>query len=168
VVKSSIANKQFIDNDRLKYGENSNTCIVTCSGNFNSIGIVTNTNSEITRILGYSTNDIIGQNINRILPKVHADLHDGFMRVYLESSESKVIGSERLVFPQNKQGYLVPCTLMIKVLPNLDEGIQIVGFLKDLDISSSLVKTSSDEEKVFLFIYHKINDKFSKGSLHDI
>lgn len=29
--------------------------------------------------------------------------------------------------------YLVPCNLMTKILPNLDEGIQIVGFLKDLE-----------------------------------
>lgn len=33
----------------------------------------------------------------------------------------------------NKLGYIVPSTLMIKVLPNLDEGIQIVGFLKEIE-----------------------------------
>jgi len=33
----------------------------------------------------------------------------------------------------NKSGYIVPSTLMIKVLPNLDEGIQIVGFLKEIE-----------------------------------
>lgn len=59
VGKSSMVNKQFIDNDRLKYGENSNTCIITCSGNLNSVGMVTNSNNEITRILGYSKNDVI-------------------------------------------------------------------------------------------------------------
>jgi hypothetical protein len=32
VGKSAQVNKQFIDSDRLKYGENSNTCILTCSG----------------------------------------------------------------------------------------------------------------------------------------
>jgi len=150
--KSSIANKQFIDNERLKYGENSNTCILTCAGNFNSIGTVTNSNNEITRILGYSKNDIISQNISRIMPKIYADLHDGFMRSYLETSESKIIGLERLVLPQNKQGYLVTCTLMIKVLPNLDEGIQIVGFLKDIDTTSDFMKNTYDtDEKVLIF-----------------
>lgn len=83
------------------------------------------------------------------MPKVYADLHDGFMRSYLETSESKIIGLERLVLPQNKQGYLVPCTLMIKVLPNLDEGIQIVGFLKDIDTSNAFMKNAYDtDEKV--------------------
>ncbi len=59
VGKSAMVNKQFIDNERLKYGENSNTCILTVSGNHNNIGTVTNSNNEITRILGYNKNDII-------------------------------------------------------------------------------------------------------------
>ena len=89
------------------------------------------------------------------MPKVYADLHDGFMRSYLETSESKIIGLERLVLPQNKQGYLVPCTLMIKVLPNLDEGIQIVGFLKDIDTSSAYMKNAydTDEKVINLLIF---------------
>ncbi len=58
--KSTVMNKQFIDNDRQKYGENSNTCIITVSGNFNNIGVVTNTNNEITRILGFVKSDLIG------------------------------------------------------------------------------------------------------------
>lgn len=57
------------------------------------------------------------------MPKVYSDQHDQFMRTYLETSDSKIIGLERLVLAQNKQGYLVACTLMIKILPNLDEGI---------------------------------------------
>lgn len=54
-------------------------------------------NNEITRILQFSKNDIIGQNVNRIMPKVYADQHDQFMKNYLETSESKVIGAERIL-----------------------------------------------------------------------
>lgn len=53
-------NKFLIDDDKRKYGENSNTCILTCSGNYNSVGLVQNSNNEITRILGFSKNDVIG------------------------------------------------------------------------------------------------------------
>lgn len=31
----------------------------------------------------------------------------------------------------NKQGYIIPCQLYIKILPNLVKGIQIVGFLNE-------------------------------------
>lgn len=75
------------------------------------------------------------------MPKVYADQHDQFMKNYLETSDSKVIGQERILLAQNKNNYLVPCTLMIKVLPNLDEGIQIVGFLKDIEPGSSYLRS---------------------------
>ena len=165
VDKSSAVNKQFIDNDHLKYGENSSTCILTVSGNLGSLGTIKNVNNEITRILGFSKPDLIGQNISRIIPKVIGDLHDGFMRNYFETSDPKVIGHERLVFPLNKDGYIVPCSLMIKVLPNLDEGIRLVGFLKDVDKDGTFAKGGDMEtdEKV-----HHIMYSGDTGAIHGI
>lgn len=165
VEKSAAVNKQFIDNDHLKYGENSNTCILTVSGNLTSIGSIKNVNNEITRILGFSKQDLIGQNISRIIPKIIGDLHDGFMKNYFETSEPRVIGHERLVYPLNKEGYIVPCSLMIKVLPNLDEGIRLVGFLKDVDKDGSFAKGSDfeTEEKV-----HHIMYSGDTGAIHGI
>ena len=83
---------------------------------------------------------MISQNINRIMPKIIGDSHDFYMRRYFESSEKRVIGEERVVFPVNKAGYMVPCTLMIKVLPTLDDGIRVVGFLKDIENGAALHK----------------------------
>ena len=165
VDKSSAVNKQFIDNDHLKYGENSNTCILTVSGNLANLGIIKNVNNEITRILGFSKPDLIGQNISRIIPKVMGDLHDGFMRNYFETSDPKVVGLERMVFPLDKDGYIVPCSLMIKVLPNLDEGIRLVGFLKDVDKDGTFAKGSEfeTEERV-----HHIMYSGDTGAIHGI
>lgn len=71
------------------------------------------------------------------MPKFYSDSHDMYIRNYLETSESKIIGIERTVLALNKSGYLVACSLMIKILPNLDEGIQIIGFLKDIEPTSN-------------------------------
>lgn len=79
------------------------------------------------------------------------------MKNYLETSDSKVIGQERILLAQNKNNYLVPCTLMIKVLPNLDEGIQIVGFLKDIEIGSSYLRNEQDIDQEWHFIIININ-----------
>lgn len=113
------------------------------------------------------------------MPKVYADLHDKFMENYLQTSEGRVIGSERTVLCLNKVSFntsfqyymsisknqfLVPCSLMIKVLPNLEEGIQIVGFLKDIDTNYNTSKPSSQEqeqeEAVHYMIYRTDNDSF--------
>ena len=154
VDKNSMMSKQFVDNDRLKYGENSNTCIITCSGNYNEMGIVKNCNNEVTRVLGMSKFELIGHNISEIMPKVLGDKHNAFMFNYFETSVARVLGKERLVFPINKAGYLVPSTLMIKILPNLDDGIKIVGFLKDIETEGAFSKNEADaEERVHYLIY---------------
>ena len=155
VVKSSVVNKQFIENDRLKYGENSNTCIITVSGNQNKMGTIKNLNNEITRILGFSKADLIGQNVNRIIPKYLAEIHDSLMRSYFETSESRVLGMERLVFPLTKKGYVVPCTLMIKILPDLTNGVRLVGFLNEVENENHFTKNVDfeSEEKVHYIVY---------------
>jgi PAS domain S-box-containing protein len=61
------------------------------------MGIITNSNSEVTRILGFSKSDVVGQKVQRIMPKVFADMHDNFIKNFLETSESKILGIERLV-----------------------------------------------------------------------
>ena len=49
---------------------------------------------------------------------------------------------------------------MIKVLPNLEEGIQIVGFLKEADNSQqNMLKSQFEsEEKVHYMIYNAVTE----------
>ena len=37
------------------------------------------------------------------------------------------------MFCQKKDGYLLPVSLMVKILPYLDWGINFIGFIKDFD-----------------------------------
>jgi len=154
--RTAVVNKQFLDNDRLKYGENSNTCIITISGALKNMGIVTNANNEITRILGYQKTELIGQNIIYIMPRFLSEIHDGFMKNYFESSDAKVIAIERTVFPLDKNGYIVPCTLMAKILPNLSDGLKLVGFLQEIDGDTNNNKEQdgeTEEEEAHYVMY---------------
>ena len=65
------------------------------------------------------------------MPKIYAEKHDKFMANYFETSEAHVLNMQRSVYPINKQGYVVACQIYIKILPNLEKGIQIVGFLNE-------------------------------------
>ena len=157
--KGSNFNKLSVDEEILKYGENSNTCIITTSCNLNSIGDIINSNDEITRLFGFTKSEVIGQNITIIIPKIFADNHDNLMKRYMETSVARIVGKERFFLAKNKSGYAVPSTLMVKILPNLDDGIKIVGFLKDVhnhpeDINPDFVS----EEKVHYMLYGGEND----------
>lgn len=43
--------------------------------------------------------------------------------------------------------YLICCSLMIIVLPNLNEGIQIVGFLKEIEEQTQNILSSRNEKE---------------------
>jgi hypothetical protein len=51
---------------------------------------------------------------------------------YFITLNAKVIGVERPIFPLNTQGYLVGVIIFVKVLPELTNGIAVIGFLTKL------------------------------------
>jgi len=100
------------------------------------MGKVLDANNETMNLLNFAHSDIIGQNVNQIMPEIIGTNHNAFMNRYFETSVPSVIGKERPVFPMNKAGYIVPCALMIKIYPNLDQGIRVVGFLRKIELNS--------------------------------
>lgn len=84
----------------------------------------------------------------------------------METSEAKTIGQERTVLALNKQQYLVPCSLMTKVLPNLDEGIQIVGFLKDIDVQLQGQKQGFEQEERTHYMLYNAQTEVVLGVTH--
>ena len=66
------------------------------------------------------------------MQKFYGEHHNAVLARYIKASESKVNGLERIVPALDKQGYICPVSALTKVLPTLDFGIQIVGFLAKL------------------------------------
>jgi hypothetical protein len=48
-----------MDSERLKYGDNNTTCIITVSCNDKTIGRINNINDDVERILGHKKSEII-------------------------------------------------------------------------------------------------------------
>ena len=67
---------------------NTETCIISVSGNHNTLGTVNSCNNEIIDLLEYYQSDLVGYNINRIMPKIIADNHDFYMKRFVETSQS--------------------------------------------------------------------------------
>ncbi|EGR33954.1 PAS domain S-box family protein, partial [Ichthyophthirius multifiliis] len=153
VQKNSQINKQFSEK-KIKYDQN--TSIIQISGNINTLGQITNTNNETSKLLGFSKNELLEQNIQKIMPKIYGDFHNSFILQYLNTSVSKIMGKEdRIVMFLDKKGYIIPCILMVKVLPNLNEGIQIVGFFKD--IQQEKINNQENQYNMHYIIYRNDN-----------
>jgi PAS domain S-box-containing protein len=112
-----------------KYSENSQTALVVISGNEGEIGTIVHTNNLIKNLLGYKRAELLDRNVSIIMPKIFGDGHNAILSRFISASESTVNGNERTVPALQKDGYMLPVTALTKALPNLSNGIQIVGYL---------------------------------------
>lgn len=108
-------------------------CISTCNG---TLGQVLSCNNLIKKFLGYDKKELIGNKINKIMPKVFHELHDDFVKNYLTHAREIKIPSRKIVYPMHKDHTIVDTILTVKVFPN-PSGFQLVGFMKAKSRSSS-------------------------------
>jgi PAS domain S-box-containing protein len=116
------------------YGESSKCLIITVSGNEDTLGEVLNIGNEVNSILKFKPTEVVGNNVNMLMPEFYGSQHDGYMRRYLETGEARIIGKKRNIYALDKKGYLKGCSLFLKVLPDLSEGIHFIGMIRDFDV----------------------------------
>ena len=49
------------------------------------------------------------------------------MKRYFDSNQGRVINTERLIYPINKKGFMVPSNVYYKILPIISDCIDIIA-----------------------------------------
>ena len=76
-------------------------------------------NEELEQLLDYRKKDVQGLNVNMLLPSLVSYHHDRFIQRYLDSGKARILNKRITNFAVNKQGYLLPIELLIKVYPQV-------------------------------------------------
>ncbi|TAN71849.1 MAG: PAS domain S-box protein, partial [Gallionella sp.] len=77
-------------------------------------GIVETINPAAERIFGYAAANVIGQNVNMLMPEPHRSQHDGYLERYRATGKACVLGtSGREVAGQRKDGSVFPLELAV-------------------------------------------------------
>lgn len=76
-------------------------------------GIVELFNPAAERIFGYRVDEVVGRNVNILMPSPDHEQHDEYLRHYLETGERHIIGIGRQVTGRHKQGHTIPLYLSI-------------------------------------------------------
>jgi len=97
-------------------------------------GIVNSFNRSAERIFGYSAEEMIGRNVNLLMPEPYRGRHDDYLAAYCRTGHKKVIGIGREVQGQRKDGEIFPMDLSVTEM-QVGRLRLFVGLVRDISSS---------------------------------
>jgi two-component system sensor kinase FixL len=110
-------------------------------------GLIQAVNPSAERLFGYTVSEVMGRNVNMLMPSPDREQHDGYLRHYLETGEHKIIGIGREVTALKKDGTRFPVHLSVGEMKS--EGKRsFTGILHDLSDRVALEQRLSDQKSL--------------------
>ncbi len=94
-------------------------------------GLITTFNAAACRMFDYRSDEVKGRNVSMLMPEPDTSRHDAYLRHYLATGETSVIGAGREVLARRRDGSVFPASLAVGRIAN-SEPARFVGFLHDL------------------------------------
>lgn len=94
-------------------------------------GIVQSYNTACYNMFGYTPEEVVGNNINMLMPQPYRREHDGYLHHYQKTGEKKIIGLNREVTGLKKNGDEFPLELSVSEI-STENGKIYSGIIHDL------------------------------------
>jgi len=102
----------------LSFFDNENA-IISVSADFETVGEIEKVNVAACSLLVYLQAELVGRNIALVIPPPYSDNHDAYMRKFHDSGAHWAVDVQNLMmYFLTKNGNLVECRTLIKVVPN--------------------------------------------------
>lgn len=96
-------------------------------------GIVESMNPAAAKMFGYAPQEVIGYNINQLMPEPYSVQHDQYLKNYCETRVRKIIGIGREVMGLRKDGTMFPFMLSVAEVVLQKENRRIfTGIIHDI------------------------------------
>ena len=100
-------------------------------------GMIESVNPATEKLFGYQADELLGNNVNMLMPPPYEPEHDGYIQNYLKSGIKKIIGIGREVVARRKDGSVFPIHLAVSEIEVSDKRL-FVGVVRDLSEFKSL------------------------------
>jgi len=94
-------------------------------------GIMQSFSTAAERLFGYGLDEVLGKNVNMLMPSPYREGHDGYIQRYLRTGERRIIGIGRVVVGERKDGSTFPMELSVGEMRSGAERF-FTGFIRDL------------------------------------
>jgi diguanylate cyclase (GGDEF)-like protein/PAS domain S-box-containing protein len=95
-------------------------------------GIIESVNTAVERLFDYCRDELVGSNVSILMPEPFRSQHDGYIRRFIETGRSKIIGVGREVVGQRKDGSTFPMHLSVGQM-EFGSRRMFTGFVHDLE-----------------------------------
>jgi diguanylate cyclase (GGDEF)-like protein/PAS domain S-box-containing protein len=97
-------------------------------------GVIRDLNPATIEMFGYHKDELLDQNVSKLIPAPHCDDHDSYIQAYHETGEAKVVASRTEAVARHRDGSEFPVELSIK--PTVVDGTTyFVGMVTDVSVS---------------------------------
>jgi PAS domain S-box-containing protein len=106
-------------------------------------GKIESINRAACELFGYEMDDVIGKNVKILLPDKEAIHHDQYLKHYLETGRSNILGNDREVVAKKSDGTEFPIELAVSEVLLHEKSI-FTGIVRDISERKRLEKIESE------------------------
>lgn len=98
----------------------------------NAQGVVQMANDGCEDIFGYTKIELRGKNVSLLVPQPTASMHQGYLRAYITTGRTRMMGRTTYQLGQHKERHLVPVYATITRVSGLGEDTVIMGIIEEV------------------------------------
>ena len=104
--------------------------MIIISGSTNNFAKILAMNNKAERIFGYLTNELIGQKLTRLMPKLFMENHENFILNFVNGNRKINKENHNFCWGKHKTGFIVPLIMDINAYVNFEFNFCFIAFLK--------------------------------------
>lgn len=97
-------------------------------------GVIMYANSSVLDLLGYATNELVGQPLSVLIPPAVRDRHQELVVHFRHKGAPKMMGSRPVLHAVHRTGRLVPVSISLCTLPSGDGAAVSVAVIHDVSL----------------------------------